>query len=205
MVFHPGSPHLAHCELISNGKLYRSEISARGSGNRYKTFEIGDDKRRRFVETPLIVSEDPWSLLKTSEHCSSIYLDNPVTIVPLLQGGFMAKKRKFKYYRPPLNTRESRTLLWREWRTGRLEGIFAKLWDEKILRNEPLLAPYWLSRTFGRTGSAADYLEKIHYDAVAAIEIDNTHPELRSHLLLHVTDLLIFGEGGTAQESRWRT
>jgi hypothetical protein len=113
----------------------------------------------------------------------------------------MQARSKRKYYRhQQLSTRERRTLLWRDWRQGRIEGIFAKMWDEEILRDEPLLSHYWLARSFGRTGSAAADLEKRHYDAVAAIEFDNTHPELRSHLLLHVTDLLIFGEGGAAQE-----
>jgi hypothetical protein len=44
---------------------------------------------------------------------------------------------------------KSRILLWKSWQAGNIEGSVALLWDDKILRAEPMLRNYWWFRDWG--------------------------------------------------------
>lgn len=72
------------------------------------------------------------------------------------------------------STSDSRTALWKIWlNTNTVDGVWARLIDEILLRKEPLLKPYWLKRDFGDIDGASKYLEANEDNIVAAIGVDD--------------------------------
>lgn len=49
----------------------------------------------------------------------------------------------------PYSTLKSRIMLWKSWQAGNIEGSVALLWDDAILRAEPVLRNYWWLRDWG--------------------------------------------------------
>ncbi|KAH7134435.1 hypothetical protein EDB81DRAFT_903410 [Dactylonectria macrodidyma] len=86
-----------------------------------------------------------------------------------------------------------RTELWSHWLKGAtLDAVTACWMDELILREEPLLRPYWRARDLGRLESARRVLNANIDQIVAAIDIDTDVSEV-TVLAIKTADLYVMG------------
>ena len=154
-------------------------------------------------ENPLMILEDPFGLLGSLVNPTNFYDEDLTLPVPNKLGRkiFNALIRiplaKFSngtvgIYTQRYSTRQARTNIWQEWTGGKIEGVYARMWDQELLRREPLLKAYWFFRDYISVALAVKYLTKIETLVTPIISVQNT----RSHLLMRVSDLLICGEGG---------
>ncbi len=204
LFWHDGSPHLSHIDTFTKeGKHIRTYVSAHLSQRKYASFDLTTAKTCTVhCVTPRVIEHDTWALLKANEDCSTFYCDDLTQRIPGTSSSGGTLGRKTEFFAHPLDTRNARLALWRAWREGQLEAVFARMMDERLLREDDRLTPYWRARTLGRTAAALEFLDKRHFELAPKIEIDNMRPDVRSHLLLRMPDLLIFGEGGASQEVR---
>lgn len=78
--------------------------------------------------------------------------------------------------------------------------MIARQWDEFLLRNEPLMASYWRWRNLCIMDRAQGALVNNHTEVMAKIHFDSGRPDIRSHLILRTSDLLLFAQGGGSKE-----
>ncbi|OZJ05523.1 hypothetical protein BZG36_01903 [Bifiguratus adelaidae] len=95
-----------------------------------------------------------------------------------------------------VNTHDARSLLWKTWQTEKnVEGVHARILDEMILRNEPLLKQYWAARDRGAIQKARSVLKRNEEAIVAAMYIDDSVSGM-TLLAFKISDLYAMGAGG---------
>lgn len=100
------------------------------------------------------------------------------------------------------NTRNARTALWKIWlNTNDVDGVWARMIDEILLRKEPLLKRYWFLRDIGRIPCAVKYLEQNEGNIAAAIVVDDDI-SANTHFAIKLADLYNMGIGGDTHASR---
>lgn len=106
----------------------------------------------------------------------------------------------------PVPTWQLRTKLWQQWLNTKgslLDAAIACHLDELILRQEPLLRPYWKFRDFGRLEEAKNVLDLNLQQIICAIEIDVDVAEM-CMLPIKMPDLYAMGLGKDATEITYR-
>lgn len=160
---------------------------------------IRDDKLQIIHTNPSgsIINEDP---LRWSGHNSR---DGRFQKCNLLSFDMMLQPAKLRtvkvYHSNYYHTKKARILIWKEWQTGNLEGLLARMWEEEALRKEPQLLPYWRARNWCRLEAAVNYLLKNQHNITPNIQLESSQ-HFNCHLLLRVTDLLVMGNGGDSHE-----
>ncbi|EON67197.1 hypothetical protein W97_06450 [Coniosporium apollinis CBS 100218] len=152
------------------------------------------------VETPDMIRHDWLGVLKKPNHCSFLG-ENPLLNFPSVNLGLFSWLFRHTQ-RIPVSTATARTKLWKEWkRRNDLDGVVIRWLDEKLLRAEPLLKPYWQRRDRGNLTAAEDYLA-MHADTISASS--ELAPEIAAWtpLALRLSDLFSFGQGGDANVNR---
>lgn len=105
-----------------------------------------------------------------------------------------------KQFHAKVPTWRLRTELWRMWSGSKsLDAVTACWLDEMILREEPLLKPYWRRRDFGLVRSAKDVLDRSLDRIVTAIEIPFEVSQVCS-LAIKPGDLYALGLGKDANQ-----
>lgn len=105
------------------------------------------------------------------------------------------------YARAPMKPHRARSMLWNLWRTKAKEpgngfdAVHVRLIDATILRGASSLKKYWAARDRGDVRAAQRSLLD-SADAVAADMFLSDSKNVRSHLYLRVSDLLICATGG---------
>ncbi|KAL3424690.1 hypothetical protein PVAG01_03971 [Phlyctema vagabunda] len=98
----------------------------------------------------------------------------------------------------PLSTAQARSCLWKSWKDDpSFDGVIARWLDERLLRREPILAPYWRKRDLGQLKSAEAYLDDNRDAVMATIDLDSTISSW-TPLAIKINDLYSFGQGGDA-------
>jgi hypothetical protein len=97
-----------------------------------------------------------------------------------------------------MSTSQGRSLLWKAWKdSSDYDGVVVRWLDERLLRRDAILKPYWRMRDFGHLISAETYLEQ-NVDAVmASVDLDNSISSW-TPLAIKLNDLSTFGPGGDA-------
>lgn len=165
------------------------------------TFKKGEDDqfRTRFL-TPIVIRDDSFKLLKNT--FTSI---RQSVLAPYLQKRHFFFRNCFAGSKPwqrelshgmKYPTLKARIVLWKSWQKGKLEGVFVQMWDELLLRKERSLWKYWLLRDWGMGNKAHRFLLEKQHLVTPRIQPEASHPDLRTHIIIKISDLLGLVPGG---------
>ncbi|KAJ3104153.1 hypothetical protein HDU97_009504 [Phlyctochytrium planicorne] len=103
-----------------------------------------------------------------------------------------------------LDVGKARTALWKKWiESSEVHGVWARMIDEILLRNEPLLKVYWSKRDKGNFAAARSYLLARQTDLMAsALYLSDSKVRSQCHMAIRFEDLIEMGVGG---DSGWRS
>lgn len=100
--------------------------------------------------------------------------------------------------RYPVSTTQSRSWLWRAWKDDpTFDGVIVRWLDERLLRRDLTLKPYWRKRDSGHLDAAEQYLDKNRDAVMASVDLDSTISKW-TPLAMKINDLYSFGQGGDA-------
>lgn len=150
--------------------------------------------------TPGVVRDDPFKLLK-----HQLVSFRQAVLAPYLTKRHFFWRTCFAGNKPwtrelrhdtKYPTLKARILLWKCWQKGKLEGVFVQMWDEAILRAERSLWKYWFLRDWGKGVKAQVYLREKQHLVTPRIQPEASHPDLRTHTMTKISDLLGLVPGG---------
>jgi glycosyltransferase involved in cell wall biosynthesis len=153
------------------------------------------------VETPYEVANDPLKIL-TNIPSPSFYANNEVLTYDLKSRKDWISHNKVKtisYFSSKYSTSLRRQELWTYWRANKIEGVFARILDEHLLREEKVLQKYWEYRDHGEKDKAVESLTKVKH-ILDVILVVTDRPTTRTNMHLKYSDLEILGTGGDGTE-----
>lgn len=149
------------------------------------------------VQTPPMIEHDYLGVLAKPTYTSFVH-DNPFFYVDSLRSNVFTRLLGLNKKRFAVSTSRSRSLMWKAWKDRvDLDGIIVRWMDDRILRKDEVLAPYWRSRDWGNLRAARKYME-LRADAVmASADLDNNISSW-TPLAVKISDFFNFGPGGDA-------
>ncbi|KHN97553.1 glycosyl transferase, group 1 family protein [Metarhizium album ARSEF 1941] len=150
------------------------------------------------IVAPPMIKEDWFHVLQKPEKCS-FQSENPLLSFSSIKTNPLSRLLGFNVKRYPIPTSVARTQLWKAWKDGReVDAISARWLDEKLLRSDYIMRPYWRMRDFGRLEGAKKYLDAQADSIMARVDLD---PSISSwvHIAYKIADLYSFGPGGDAR------
>ena len=149
------------------------------------------------VETPPLILYDHLDVLKKPKHVSFLH-DNPLFSFTSTRSYPITRWLGVHTRRYPVSTSQARSWLWKAWKEDPgFDGVIVRWLDERLLRRDPMLRPYWRKRDLGNLEAAEEYLDE-HRDAViASVDLDSTISSW-TPLAMKMNDLYSFGQGGDA-------
>ncbi|KAF1999703.1 glycosyltransferase family 4 protein [Amniculicola lignicola CBS 123094] len=147
------------------------------------------------IDTPAMITEDWFHVIAKPKNCSFLS-DNPLLAFSSIKSSFVSRALGFTTKNYPISTAYARTQLWREWKNGRdLDAITACFLDERLMRSEKSLKPYWRNRDLGLLERAKSYLDGQADTIMARTDFD---PDISAwvHVAFKIADLYSFGQGG---------
>lgn len=149
------------------------------------------------VQTPPMIEHDYLGVLAKPTYTSFMH-DNPFFYVGSLRSNVFTRLLGLNKKRFAVSTSRSRSLMWKAWKDRvDLDGIIVRWMDDRILRKDEVLAPYWRSRDWGNLRAAKKYME-LRADAVmASADLDNNISSW-TPLAVKISDFFNFGPGGDA-------
>jgi hypothetical protein len=149
------------------------------------------------VVTPPMIEHDYLAVLKKPGDCS-FSNDNPILSMDSLNSNFISRWLGLSKRRIPISTGRARSQLWKEWKDHfDFDGVIVRWLDEKLMRKDKVLKPYWRSRDRGSLYKAKAYLD-LRADAImASADLDDAISSW-TPLALKISDLYNFGPGGDA-------
>jgi hypothetical protein len=149
------------------------------------------------MDSPPLILYDHLDVLKKPQKVSFLD-DNPLYSFTSFNPSPLLRWLGFYKRSYPMSTSQARSLLWRAWKdSSDHDGVIVRWLDERLLRRDAVLRPYWRMRDFGRLASAETYLEQ-NADAVfASVDLDNSISSW-TPLAIKLNDLSTFGPGGDA-------
>lgn len=155
------------------------------------------------VETPPIIQWDHLGVLKKPAKFS-FRNDDPLINFKTLHSRAVLRWLGFNTHRNQVSTSKARSRLWKAWKdTPGFDGVMVRWLDERLLRREPMLRPYWRRRDRGDLKSAEAFLNDNADGIMASVDLDNSISGW-APLAIKMADLHSFGQGGDAN-SRSRT
>lgn len=155
------------------------------------------------IETPPIIQWDHLGVLKKPTNSSFSY-DNQLVGFRTLTSHAIPRWLGLNTHRNPVSTSRARSRLWSAWKnTAGFDGVMVRHLDEKLLRREPLLRPYWRRRDRGDLAGAEVFLNENADGIMATVDLDNSISGW-APLAIKIADLYSFGQGGDAN-SRTRS
>jgi hypothetical protein len=149
------------------------------------------------VDTPPLIKYDHLDVLRKPTNLSIID-DNPLFSFSSISSNPISRWLGLHTRRYPVSTSQARSQLWKAWKNDPgFDGVIVRWMDERLLRRDPVLLPYWRHRDFGDLGAAKKFLD-VNRDAVLSIvDLDHTISSW-TPLALKINDLYSFGQGGDA-------
>jgi glycosyltransferase involved in cell wall biosynthesis len=149
------------------------------------------------IQTPPMIENDFLGVLSKPKNTSFVQ-DNPLLHCDSLSSNIFTRALGLTSKRFPVSTSRARSTMWKAWKDrADLDGIIVRWMDERLLRRDKVLAPYWRSRDHGDLASAKKYLD-LRADAVmASADLDDNISSWTS-LAMKMSDLFNFGPGGDA-------
>ena len=151
----------------------------------------------RSVDTPPFILYDHLDVLKKPDHIS-ILDDNPLFSFTSVKSNALTRWLGFYNRKYPVSTSQARSRLWKAWKEDPgFDGIIVRWLDERLLRRDPVLRPYWRKRDVGFLDAAEEYLDQNRDAVMARVDLDNTISSW-TPLAMKINDLYSFGQGGDA-------
>lgn len=149
------------------------------------------------VDTPDLILYDHLNVLKKPAHTSFLD-DNPLYGFNTIRTTALSRWLGLHTRRFPVSTSQSRSWLWKAWKEDpAFDGVIIRWLDERLLRRDEVLAPYWRKRDFAQLDAAEQYLDKNRDAIMASVDLDNTVSSW-TPLAMKINDLYSFGQGGDA-------
>jgi hypothetical protein len=149
------------------------------------------------VETPDMIRHDWLGVLKKPSRCTFTD-ENPLLAFKAPRSSFLSRLLRKNIKQQEISTSRARSQLWKAWKKRNdLDGVVIRWVDEELIRNEPLLRPYWRRRDRGSLMKAEYYLA-LHADAIMASSDLTSDISAWTPLAIRMSDLLSFGQGGDA-------
>jgi hypothetical protein len=149
------------------------------------------------VDTPPLIKYDFLDIL-TKPRSISFLDDNPLYGFTNINPNTISRLLGLHKRRYPFLTSESRYWLWKAWKdSSDYDGVVIRWLDERLLRREKSLRPYWVRRDWGELVAAEKYLLQNLDKILAKVDLDKTISSW-TPLAIKMNDLLTFGPGGSA-------
>ncbi|KAI9374749.1 hypothetical protein BJX61DRAFT_540453 [Aspergillus egyptiacus] len=149
------------------------------------------------VQTPPMIEHDFLGVLAKPTNTSFVH-DNPLFYCDSLNSNIFTRVFGLTRKRFPVSTSRARSLIWKAWKERPdFDGITVRWMDERLLRRDKILAPYWRSRDWGDLTSAKKYLELRADSITASADLDDGISSW-TPLAVKISDLFNFGPGGDA-------
>ncbi|KAL4918814.1 hypothetical protein BDW62DRAFT_58173 [Aspergillus aurantiobrunneus] len=149
------------------------------------------------IQTPPMIEHDFLEVLAKPRFTSFVH-DNPLFYCDSLSSNIITRLFGLTRKRFPVSTSRARSLIWKAWKDRvDFDGITVRWMDERLLRRDRTLSPYWRSRDWGDLTSAKKYLE-LRADTIAASADLDDGISSWTPLAVKVSDLFNFGPGGDA-------
>ncbi|RDI86197.1 hypothetical protein Vi05172_g3831 [Venturia inaequalis] len=149
------------------------------------------------VETPEMIRHDWLGLLIKPSDCTFL-TDNPLLSFGSVNTGALQRLFRLNTTLLPASTSQKRSQLWKVWKkSSEIDGVVIRWLDEKLLREDRMLKPYWRRRDRGALVKAEDYLA-LHADTIMASSELSNDISAWTPLAIRLSDLLTFGQGGDA-------
>ncbi|KAL4926988.1 glycosyltransferase family 4 protein [Aspergillus undulatus] len=149
------------------------------------------------IQTPPMIEHDFLGVLAKPVFTSFVR-DNPLFYCDSLSSNIVTRLFGLTRKRFPVSTSQARSLIWKAWKDRvDFDGITVRWMDERLLRRDRTLSPYWRSRDWGDLASAKKYLE-LRADTISASADLDDGISSWTPLAVKVSDLFNFGPGGDA-------
>lgn len=149
------------------------------------------------VKTPAFIEYDHLGILTKPKHTSFVR-DNPLLYCDSLTTNIFQRFLGLTTRRFPVSTSRARSLMWKAWKDHvDFDGVTVRWMDDRLLRRDRTLAPYWRRRDHGELVSAETYLTQ-HADTIMASADLNDNVSSWTPLAVKISDLFNFGPGGDA-------
>ncbi|PGH17216.1 hypothetical protein AJ80_04925 [Polytolypa hystricis UAMH7299] len=149
------------------------------------------------VQTPPMIEHDYLTVLKKPKLTSFVH-DDPLFHSNTVKSSVFSKWLGLNVQRFPASTSAARSALWKAWKSNHsFDGVILQWMDEKLLRRDKVLRPYWRSRDRGNLESARKYLDRRADAVMASADLDDDISSWTS-LAIKMSDLFNFGPGGDA-------
>ncbi|PYH93800.1 glycosyl transferase [Aspergillus ellipticus CBS 707.79] len=149
------------------------------------------------VQTPPMIEHDYLAVLSKPRYTGFVH-DNPLLYCDSLSSSVFTRFFGLTKKRFPVSTSRARSLIWKAWKDRvDFDGIIVRWMDERLLRRDKTLAPYWRCRDRGDLASAKKYLD-IRADTITASADLDDNISSWTPLAVKISDLFNFGPGGDA-------
>ncbi|KAE8386581.1 hypothetical protein BDV23DRAFT_140948 [Aspergillus alliaceus] len=149
------------------------------------------------VQTPQMIEHDFLGVLAKPKQTSFVN-DNPLVYCDSLNSNVLTRFLGLTTKRFPVSTSRARSLLWKAWKDRvDFDAIMVRWMDERLLRRDKTLAPYWRARNRGDLATAKKYLELRADSVTASADLDDNISSW-TPLAVKISDLFNFGPGGDA-------
>ncbi|KAJ5548783.1 Glycosyl transferase family 1 [Penicillium frequentans] len=153
------------------------------------------------VKTPLMIEHDVFGILSKPKYTSFVH-DDPLSCCENLKSNAITRLLGLTKKHFSVSTSLARSLMWKAWKDrDDLDGVTVRWLDDRILRRDDVLSPYWRSRDWGNLSAAKEYLD-LHADAMMASADLNDDVSSWTPLAVKISDLFKFGPGGDAVITR---
>ncbi|KAJ0379365.1 hypothetical protein COL922a_014043, partial [Colletotrichum nupharicola] len=144
-----------------------------------------------------MIEHDYLAVLAKPRFTSFVH-DNPLFYCESLNSNIFTRFFWLTKKRFPVSTSRARSLIWKAWKDrADFDGITVRWMDERLLRRDKTLAPYWSCRDRGDLASAKKYLELRADSVTASADLDDSISSW-TPLAVKISDLFNFGPGGDA-------
>jgi hypothetical protein len=149
------------------------------------------------VDTPPLILYDHLGVLTKPKHVSFLD-DNPLFSFTSVKSNAITRRLGLYSRKYPVSTSQARSRLWKAWKDDSgFDGVVVRWLDERLLRRDPILRPYWRKRDVGYLDAAEAYLDENRDAVLASIDLDHTISSW-TPLAMKINDLYSFGQGGDA-------
>ncbi|KAF7511371.1 hypothetical protein GJ744_004560 [Endocarpon pusillum] len=149
------------------------------------------------VKTPPMIEFDYLDVLKKPKDTAFIH-DNPLFYCDSLHSNVFSRWLGLSKQRFPVSTCRSRSQMWKAWKERKdLDGVMVRWMDDRLLRRDKVLKPYWAARNRGNLVAAKKYLD-LRADAIMASADLDDDVSSWTPLAYKISDLFNFGPGGDA-------
>lgn len=195
-----------HNRYIPHSKVMEATFVQLGNADVYESRWLYDHKfhptifttiNGMKVQTPPMIEHDYLNVLAKPKYTSFLH-DNPFLYCKSLRSNIFTRLFGLTKKRFAVSTSRARSLMWKAWKDRTdLDGIVVRWMDDRLLRKDSVLAPYWRSRDWGNLTNAKKYVN-LRADAIMASTDLDDNISSWTPLAVKISDLMNFGPGGDA-------